>query len=104
MTTQHKSRFLRRLKGFLLKRVHRMITCKEFEDFVLSYLEDELPGAQRKIFELHMRLCRECRDYLAAYRRAMEIGSAVLPSADDPLPDDVPEDLIRAILEARHHQ
>ena len=47
-----------------------------------------------------MRLCRECREYLAAYRRRIEVGREAR-SADEALPDDVPEDLIKAILEAR---
>lgn len=101
MTNHHKTGFRRWLKGLTLKRVHRMITCREFEDFVLSYLDGELPDRQRSVFEWHMRICRECRDYLAAYKRAEELGRAVLPSPNDPLPKDVPEDLINAILDAR---
>ena len=101
MTIQKKPGLLRRVKGIMLKHVHRMITCKEFEDFVFRYLDDELPARQRSLFELHMRLCRECREYLAAYRRSIEVGRAAVKSADEALPDDVPEDLIKAILEAR---
>ncbi|MGI9224833.1 MAG: anti-sigma factor family protein [Woeseiaceae bacterium] len=103
MSSEHNVGFLRRLKGFFLKHMHRMITCKEFEEFVLDYLDDELPAAQRSVFELHMRLCRECREYLAAYRRAQEVGYSILNSDDEPLPDDVPEDLVKAILDARDH-
>jgi anti-sigma factor RsiW len=101
MTNQNKPGLLRRVKGFMLKYMHRMITCKEFEDFVLRYLDDELTARQRSVFELHIRLCRECREYLAAYQRTIEIGREVFKSADEALPDDVPEDLIKAILEAR---
>ena len=103
MTNQHKTGIQRWLKGLMLKRVHGMITCNEFEDFVLSYLDGELPDRQRSIFEWHMRICRECRDYLAAYKRTNEVSRAVLPSANDPLAEDVPEDLIKAILDAREH-
>ena len=92
---------MRRLKGFMLRRMHGMITCREFEAFVLSYLDGELPRQQRAVFEWHMRLCSECREYLAAYERAMEIGKAALGAADDPVPRDVPEDLVAAILAAR---
>ena len=103
MSGQHKIGILRWLKGLFLKHMHRMITCKEFEAFVLDYLDRELPAAQRSVFELHMRLCRECREYLAAYRRTQEVGYAILNSDDEPVPDDVPEDLIKAILDARDH-
>ncbi|MCH9693565.1 MAG: zf-HC2 domain-containing protein [Gammaproteobacteria bacterium] len=92
---------MRRIKGFMLKRMHGMITCREFEDFVLSYLDDTLPPNQRKRFEWHMKICRECRDYLAAYQRTIELGQSILAADDKPLPDDVPEDLVQAILDAR---
>ena len=61
----------RRLKGFMLKRVHSMITCVEFEEFIIRYLDDSLSGTQKKKFEWHLRLCRECREYLAAYQRTL---------------------------------
>ncbi len=92
---------MRRLKGTMLRRMHGMITCREFEEFVLRYLDGELPSKQAKIFEWHLRICRECREYLAAYRRTIEIGIAVLGPADESVPDDVPEDLIKAVLDAR---
>ena len=90
----------RRLKGMMLKRMHSMITCLEFENFIQNYLDDTLPSKQRKLFEWHMRICKECRDYLAAYNRAIELGQATLGNADEPVPQDVPEDLIQAILDA----
>ena len=92
---------MRRLKGAMLKRMHGMITCREFEEFVLRYVEGELPARQAKTFEWHLRICRECREYLAAYERSIEIGKAAFGSPDEPLPDDVPEDLIKAVLHSR---
>ncbi len=102
MNKTHPNSFRRWLKGLFLKRVHYMITCKEFEDFILRYLEGDLSGKQKSVFEWHLRLCRECREYLAAYQRAAEVA-AVLPGEDEPVSDDVPEDLIRAVLDAREH-
>ena len=78
-----------------------MITCTEFEEFVISYLEGDLSSKQKSLFEWHIRLCRECREYLAAYQRSIELGQAVLHAPDQSLPADVPEDLIKAILKAR---
>jgi len=60
-----------------------------------------LPKLQRRVFEFHLKVCRECRDYLAAYRRTIEVSKRVFDDADVPVPDDVPEDLVRAILDAR---
>lgn len=91
---------MRRLKGLMLRYMHGMITCREFEAFILRYLDDELSERERKIFEWHLRFCRECREYLAAYRRSIEVGKAVLGDSDQPVPDDVPRDLIAAVLDA----
>ena len=101
MTHANTTRVWRWLKGLMFKHMHQMITCKEFEDFVLSYMDGELPAKQRSMFEWHIRLCRECRDYLAAYQRSINLGQAVLHAPDQSLPGDVPEDLIKAILMAR---
>lgn len=101
MTSERKPTIMRRLKGAMLKRTHGMITCKEFEQFIIAYLDDELPPGKKAMFEWHMRLCRECRDYLAAYQRSVELGRAVFKSTHDQVPDDVPKELIKAILDAK---
>ena len=85
----------------MLKRMHGMLTCREFEEFVLAYLDGELTQKQLTRFNLHLRICRECRDYMAAYQRALDINKAVLGAPEEPVPDDVPDDLIKAILETR---
>ncbi|NNG04962.1 MAG: zf-HC2 domain-containing protein [Inquilinus sp.] len=95
------SRPLRRIKGMILKRMPLMVTCEEFESFILAYLEDELPRRQRVVFEFHLKICRECRDYLAAYRRTVELGRAAFADPSAAVPDTVPEDLIAAVLDAR---
>ena len=92
---------MRKIKGTMLRSMHGMITCREFEEFVLSYLDGELPARQARIFEWHLRICRECREYLAAYRRTIELGAAVLGPAQEAVPEDVPEDLVRAVLDSR---
>jgi anti-sigma factor RsiW len=89
------------LKGFMLRRIHNMITCEEFESFILDYLDDGLPAAQKITFELHLKICAECREYLAAYKNTIGLCKAVLRGPHVPVPDDVPEDLIKAILDAR---
>ncbi len=68
---QHKYNILRWLKGFIQRNMYGMITCREFEDFVLDYLENELPALQRSRFERHIRLCRECRQYGGGGRWAL---------------------------------
>lgn len=96
-----KDRLKRKVKGAVFRRVHSMITCAEFEAFVFDYLEGTLAAKQKRIFELHLRLCRECRDYLRAYRESVAAGKAVLSDETDTVPEAVPEDLVQAILAAR---
>lgn len=75
-----------------------MITCEEFETFIMQYLEGELPRVKRMVFEMHMKVCRECREYLAAYKLSIESAKGAMEAQELP---EVPEDLVAAILEAR---
>ena len=100
-TPQKMSRPMRLMKSLMLKHMPMMITCRQFEDFILAYLEDELTDRQKFIFEFHLKICRECRAYLAAYKRTIEVSKRAFDEPDQPVPDEVPEDLIKAILAAR---
>ena len=79
-----------------------MITCREFENFIIDYLRGDLSQRQRFIFELHLKTCRECREYLDAYKRIVEVSAKVGKRSDvlEDLPK-VPEAFIQAILAAR---
>ncbi|GMR15026.1 MAG: hypothetical protein BMS9Abin30_0643 [Gammaproteobacteria bacterium] len=101
MKEHKKSRIGRRLKGLMFRRIHGMITCREFEEFINNFLDGELSKRERSRFGRHLRICRECRQYLQAYQRTIEIGRAVFTSPDEPVPDDVPESLIDTILKLR---
>lgn len=90
------------MKGMMLRHMPMMISCREFENFILAYLEGELPARQLRTFELHIRICRECRDYLAAYRLSTELARRAFEDPDQPLPEDVPDDLVKAILAAKN--
>lgn len=101
MTGRIGSRLWRRMKGLMLRNLPLMIDCEQFESFLIDYLEGDLPDRQRAVFEFHLKICRECRDYLAAYRRTIEVGKAAFIDPQADLPDDVPDDLVKAVLEAR---
>ena len=53
------------------------------------------------MFELHLAVCRECRTCLAAYRQTVAVGRAAFHDPDASVPDDVPEDLVKAVMAAR---
>ena len=93
---------MRWLKGKMLKHMHGMITCREFEEFVLSYLDGELTPKQNRVFKMHLSLCRECREYLNAYQTSIELSKQLLREPSMPVPDEAPEDLIKAILAAKN--
>lgn len=79
-----------------------MIDCATFETFMLDYFEDKLPWRQKMVFNMHLRLCRECRDYLENYQSAIHLAASqkdVLFSEMDM--GEVPEDLITAIIKAQ---
>ena len=71
-----------------------VITCRQFEDFVVDFLDGSLPPGRRRLFELHLRTCHECRQYLARYRQALALS---LGLRDEPLLADIPRGLVRAI-------
>lgn len=78
-------------------KLHPMITCKEFESFIIDYLEGDLPVLKRMVFKTHLLACGECRRYLSAYEAARALGRVAFED-EDAIPEDVPEDLIEAVL------
>lgn len=101
MTAVYGSRIWRVMKGAMLRNLPLMITCGQFEAFLHDYLDDSLPAGQRRVFELHLAICRECRDYLAAYKETVKLEKQAFEDPSAPVPEAVPEDLITAVLEAR---
>lgn len=77
------------------------MTCRELADFIADYLSGDLPVGVRTRFELHLRVCRNCRTYLSGYKATLELGRRAFADEDAELPADVPDDLVKAILAAR---
>ena len=80
------------------------MTCREFVDFLMAYLELELSEDQRAIFEEHMGACPPCVAYLDSYAETVRLGRTVCRDPEGPVPEDVPEALVRAILAARSRE
>jgi anti-sigma factor RsiW len=77
------------------------MTCREFVDFIMDYMAGGLSRPVHESFERHLGLCIDCERYLAQYRATVEAGRAAFADLDSELPEDVPEDLVRAILASR---
>ena len=75
-----------------------MLTCKEFDDFMVDYLDQGLPVWQKFMCWLHVKMCRECADFVRDYQRAIKLGQNAYDAPDEPLPDSVPEELIKAAM------
>jgi anti-sigma factor RsiW len=79
------------------------VTCRECSEFLSDYLEGALPDAVRDTFEVHLSRCPNCVTYLEQLRTAIRAGQlAFADSCDEDT--QLPEELIRAILEARKNQ
>ena len=77
------------------------MNCREFVDFLMDYLEDNLPDAQHATFRAHMEACPGCELYLDTYRETVRLGKACCEDPEGPVPDEAPEALVEAILAAR---
>jgi anti-sigma factor RsiW len=77
------------------------VTCREFTAFLADYLAGELPGPQREAFHAHLAACPSCVAYMNTYQETIRLGRAALRPAGQDLPEDVPEELVQAILSAR---
>ena len=78
------------------------MTCRECSEFLSDYLEGELDAAVRASFDHHLSLCPNCVIYLEQFAATIRAGK--LAFADDEAGGSecpLPEELIRAILEAR---
>lgn len=73
------------------------MTCREVIDFLMEYLTLELPAPQAEEFERHLSACPSCVAYLQSYEQTIQLGRDVAAAE----PEEVPEDLVAAILKAR---
>ena len=77
------------------------MTCREFTAFLADYLAGEIPEDARRTFVEHLEICENCRRYLSGYKETVTLGRRAFDDDSAPLPREVPEDLIRAVLAAR---
>lgn len=68
--------------------------------FIMDYVDGSLPPETLSDFEHHLDVCASCVSYLRTYREtiAMAAAAGTAPRVDV---QDVPEELVRAILQVR---
>jgi anti-sigma factor RsiW len=77
------------------------VTCREFAEFIADFIAGELPSAERQAFDRHLARCGNCVRYLDGYRQTVAMGKQAFAEPEAPVPGDVPEELIDAIVRAR---
>ena len=77
----------------------RIPTCREVITFLGDYLANELAPEHRAEFERHLALCASCVDYLAMYESTIRLARRAAAEPELRV-EDMPEDLVNAILEA----
>jgi predicted anti-sigma-YlaC factor YlaD len=82
----------------------RSMTCREVIEFLAEYLAGALPPEQHRVFTEHLDMCPDCAAYLKGYEEAIRLGKAALGEPDRSLSDDMPEELVQAILAARRRR
>ena len=73
------------------------MTCQQLVEFIGRYRDNELAPDVHAAFEQHLAVCPACVTYLKTYETSVLLAKA---SADDPVPAEVPESLVKAILAA----
>ncbi len=75
------------------------MTCREATEFLIGYVEGDLPPEQHALFERHISRCPNCRAFLDQYRNTIraEIGS--YGSSDADARTVMPDDLVRSIMD-----
>ena len=86
----------KRVGSWILRNVPGMLTCAEVEEFVFDYYEGSLSEKQCKQFDMHLALCPMCRVHFDSYVRSVALGQLVFK--EDSLPEEIPEELVGAIL------
>jgi anti-sigma factor RsiW len=80
------------------------MTCREFTEFLLDYHAGALRPAERARFDGHLAECEACVAYLGSYDATIRLGKGAFAHPDDPVPDEVPEELVQAIIAARRNR
>ena len=81
-----------------------MLSCRDFDHFIVDYLDNELPWHTHVSMRWHLWFCSDCRAYLADYQRTIELGQSVFEDLDREVPDSVPQELVDAVIDCLEEQ
>lgn len=79
-----------------------MLMCRDVRNLLHPFLRNSLPADTRLNVHHHLATCAECSLRVEQARDAFDLSRSACASAADPIPDDVPEPLLRAIWMTSH--
>lgn len=69
-----------------------MLTCRQMTELVTDYLENRMIWWDRVRFQMHLGMCRHCREYVRQMRETIRTTGRV---EIEPPPSSVEEELLR---------
>ena len=69
-----------------------MLTCQELTEIITDYLEGSLTLMQRVSFQLHLGICRHCREYLRQMKMTIRT-LGMMPKLE--VPENVQNELLK---------
>ncbi|MDZ4685207.1 MAG: zf-HC2 domain-containing protein [Planctomycetaceae bacterium] len=75
-----------------------MLTCQEVIDYLSAYVARELPPDEQTAMERHLAVCPPCVNFLKTFRTTLAVARS---SKRLPTEEELPEELVRAVLAAR---
>jgi predicted anti-sigma-YlaC factor YlaD len=87
------------IKRLMTQYTPGMLTCEEVDGFLYDFHEGNLSYVEKLKFKLHLSMCRECKDYVSKYKDTIRISQTGFIKTNQI--ENVPEDLMQAILKSR---
>lgn len=73
-------------------------TCKEITDLLYRYLNDQLSPRVKRDFQRHLRICRDCVNFLNTYKKTVSVTRSIRPEEIPPEVRNNILDFLRARL------
>ena len=55
-------------------------TCKQIAALVFDYLNDELSPRRKRDFQLHLKTCPDCVNFLKTYKKTIQATGTLYPN------------------------
>jgi predicted anti-sigma-YlaC factor YlaD len=68
-----------------------MLTCQQMTALITDYLEGRMPFMDRARFQLHIGMCKHCRNNLRQMKLSVAVLGAMPP---EPVPGEVMDSLL----------